>query len=99
MDAGQLERCIEENVDALSFEEALIAPGASSTFPSRRVAPPAFAPAELSGVRLNVLVRRAALASCAIFGVFPAVMLEAKDFKGIVVPYMPNDKCGRYSQQ
>ncbi len=35
-----------------------------------------------------VAVRRAVLASCAVPGVFPPVMLEALDYDGQAVPYM-----------
>ena len=37
----------------------------------------------------NVYLRSAAMASCAIPGVFPAVMLQAKNEKGEVQPYLP----------
>ncbi|RUQ41368.1 MAG: DUF3336 domain-containing protein [Candidatus Competibacteraceae bacterium] len=92
MDAGQLERCIEENVDALSFEEAFDRTGRIINIPVSPARPHQHSRLLNYLSAPNVLVRRAALASCAIPGVFPAVMLEAKDFKGIVVPYMPNDK-------
>jgi TAG lipase / steryl ester hydrolase / phospholipase A2 / LPA acyltransferase len=38
----------------------------------------------------NVLVREAVLASCAVPGVFPPVMLMARDAKGRRVPYQPD---------
>jgi predicted acylesterase/phospholipase RssA len=92
MDSSQLERCIEQNVSALTFEEAFDR--------TRRIVSIPVSPARAhQHSRLlnylsapNVLIRRAALASCAIPGVFPAVMLEARDFNGIVVPYMPDDQ-------
>ena len=37
----------------------------------------------------NVYLRSAAMASCAIPGVFPAVMLQAKNEKGKAQPYLP----------
>jgi predicted acylesterase/phospholipase RssA len=40
----------------------------------------------------NVLVRKAALASCAIPGVFPSVTLWAKNIRGEKVPYIPSRK-------
>lgn len=92
MDIRQLERCIEQNVSTLTFEEAFDRTGRIINIP---VSP---ARAHQHSRLLNylsapnVLVGRAVLASCAIPGVFPAVMLEAKDFEGIIVPYMPNDQ-------
>jgi predicted acylesterase/phospholipase RssA len=92
MDSRQLERCIEHNVRALTFEEAFDRTGRIVSIP---VSP---ARAHQHSRLLNylsapnVLIRRAALASCAIPGVFPAVMLEARDFKGVTVPYMPGDQ-------
>ncbi len=92
MDSQQLERCIEHNVRALTFEEAFDRTGRIVSIP---VSP---ARAHQHSRLLNylsapnVLIRRAALASCAIPGVFPAVMLEARDFNGVTVPYMPGDK-------
>ena len=38
----------------------------------------------------NVFVRSAALASCAIPGLFPPVTLRGRNFDGKTVPYMPN---------
>lgn len=40
----------------------------------------------------NVLVRRAALASAAVPGVFPPVVLEARDSRGERQPYLPSRK-------
>ncbi|PIE39598.1 MAG: patatin [Gammaproteobacteria bacterium] len=40
----------------------------------------------------NVLIRRAALASAAVPGVFPPVMLEARDTHGERQPYLPSRK-------
>ncbi len=92
MDSSQLELCIEQNVGALTFEEAFDRTGRIINIP---VSPTrAHQHSRLLNYLTapNVMVRRAALASSAIPGVFPAVMLEAKDFNGAIVPYMPNDK-------
>jgi TAG lipase/steryl ester hydrolase/phospholipase A2/LPA acyltransferase len=40
----------------------------------------------------NVLIRRAALASCAIPGLFPPVQLRARNFAGKSVVYMPQSR-------
>jgi len=40
----------------------------------------------------NVLIRRAALASCAIPGLFPPVQLRARNFEGKSVAYMPQSR-------
>ena len=40
----------------------------------------------------NVLIRRAALASAAIPGIFPAVQLRARNFEGKSVAYMPQNR-------
>lgn len=92
MDSGQLELCIEQNVGAFTFEEAFDRTGRIINIP---VSPSrAHQHSRLLNYLTapNVMIRRAALASSAIPGVFPAVMLEAKDFNGAIVPYMPNDK-------
>ncbi|MFO1425094.1 MAG: DUF3336 domain-containing protein [Candidatus Competibacteraceae bacterium] len=92
MDSSQLELCIEQNVGALTFEEAFDRTGRIINIP---VSPSrAHQHSRLLNYLTapNVMIRRAALASSAIPGVFPAVMLEAKDFNGAIVPYMPNDK-------
>lgn len=79
MDSQQLERCIEHNVRALTFEEAFDRTGWIVSIP---VSPASWRTQHSRLLNYlsapNVLIRRAALASCAIPGVFPAVMLEAK---------------------
>lgn len=92
MDIRQLERCIEQNVRALSFEEAFDRTGRIINIPISPARPHQHSRLLNYLSAPNVLVGRAVLASCAIPGVFPAVMLEARDFEGVVVPYMPNDK-------
>ena len=92
MDSRQLERCIEQNVGDLTFEEAFDRTGRIINIPVSPARPHQHSRLLNYLSAPNVLVRRAALASCAIPGVFPAVMLEARDFNGIVVPYMPHDQ-------
>jgi predicted acylesterase/phospholipase RssA len=88
MDPAQLQQCLTLNVHAGSFLEAFER--------TRRILGVTVSPAEPNQQpRLlnyltapNVIVRSAVLASCAVPGVFPPVMLEAEDFSGDTVPYM-----------
>lgn len=92
MDVRQLENCIDCNVDDLTFTEAFERTG--------RMVGITVSPAEpLQQGRLlnyltapNVLLRRAVLASCAIPAVFPPVMLQARNYEGDRVPYMPGKR-------
>ena len=92
MDGGHLEQCLMENIGEESFTEAFER--------TRRIIGITVSPADphQHGRLLNylaaphVLMRRAILASCAVPGVFPPVMLEAKDYRGQVVPYMPSKR-------
>ena len=88
MDPAHLENCLVRNIHAGSFLEAFER--------TRRILGVTVSPAEPNQQpRLlnyltapNVTVRSAVLASCAVPGVFPPVMLEALDFSGNSVPYM-----------
>lgn len=88
MDPGQLQDCLTRNVHAGSFLEAFER--------TRRILGVTVSPAEPNQQpRLlnyltapNVIVRSAVLASCAVPGVFPPVMLEALDYSGEAMPYM-----------
>jgi TAG lipase / steryl ester hydrolase / phospholipase A2 / LPA acyltransferase len=92
MDPKQLEDCLRENVGDESFEEAFER--------TRRIIGITISPAEphQQGRLLNyltapnVMIRRATLASCAVPGIFPPVMLEARDYVGRTVPYMPGKR-------
>ncbi len=89
MDQSQLWRCLQENMGDYTFEEAFER--------TRRIVGITVSPIEphQQGRLLNyltapnVVVSRASLASCAIPGVFPPVMLQGKSFEGDVVGYMP----------
>jgi TAG lipase/steryl ester hydrolase/phospholipase A2/LPA acyltransferase len=89
IDIHDLEEVIERLVPDLTFQEAFDLTGRSINI--------SVAPAELHQTsRLlnaiaspNVYIRRAVLASCAVPGVYPAVMLEAKNVRGERQPYLP----------
>jgi predicted acylesterase/phospholipase RssA len=92
LDQKVLQRCIDENIPDMTFLEAYqhtnrilnisVSPADSHQFP--RLLNYLTAP--------NVLVRRAALASAAIPGVFPPVQLRARNFEGKSVAYMPQNR-------
>jgi predicted acylesterase/phospholipase RssA len=92
LDQKLLQRSIDRNIPEMTFLEAYqhtnrilnitISPADSHQFP--RLLNYLTAP--------NVLVRRAALASAAIPGLFPPVQLRAKNFAGKSVAYMPQSR-------
>lgn len=92
MNPAQLESCLAQNVGEETFQQAFER--------TRRILGVTVSPAEphQQGRLLNyltapnVLIQRASLASCAVPGVFPPVMLEARDYTGKVVPYMPSKR-------
>jgi len=92
MDPRQLNTCLQQNVGDFTFEAAFER--------TRRIVGITVSPAEphQQGRLLNyltapnVLVRRASLASCAVPGLFPPVMLEARNYEGRIVPYMPGKR-------
>lgn len=92
MDGSQLERCLHANISEYTFSEAFERSG--------RIICVTVSPAEphQQGRLLNyltaphVLMTKAVLASCAVPGVFPPVRLEARDFTGQIVPYMPGKR-------
>lgn len=92
MEGGALESCLQRNIGDATFEQAF-----EST---RRMLGVTVSPAEVNqqGRLLNYLtaphvrVGSAVLASCAIPGVFPSVMLQARDYDGETVPYMPSKR-------
>jgi TAG lipase / steryl ester hydrolase / phospholipase A2 / LPA acyltransferase len=92
LDQKVLQRCIDQNIPDMTFLEAYqhtnrilnitVSPADSHQFP--RLLNYLTAP--------NVLVRRAALASAAIPGIFPPVQLRARNFEGKSVAYMPQNR-------
>lgn len=92
LDGDQLEACLEENIPDLTFEQAYRKTGREiniSVSPYER---------NQQGRLLNwrtspnVLIRKAALASCAIPGIYPPVNLWARNIDGERVPYIPGRK-------
>jgi NTE family protein len=92
IDVGDLERLVARMVPDMTFQEAYEKTGRQISIP--------VAPAELhQRSRLlnaitspNVYVRSAVMASCAVPGVFPPVMLMAKNVHGEPQPYLPTRK-------
>lgn len=88
MNPVQLENCLARNIRKGSFLQAFER--------TRRIlgvtvspAQPNQAPRLLNYLTApNVVTHRAVLASCAVPGVFPPVMLEGLDYSGHTVPYM-----------
>ncbi|MES2662557.1 MAG: DUF3336 domain-containing protein [Pseudomonadota bacterium] len=87
LDGDHLEECLNQNVPDLTFEEAFKRTGRSINI---TVSPyDTHQESRLLNARTspNVVLRKAALASCAIPGVFPPVTLWAKNGRGDKVPY------------
>ncbi len=92
LDQKLLQQSIDKNIPEMTFLEAYkhtnrilnisVSPADSNQFP--RLLNYLTAP--------NVLIRRAALASTAIPGLFPPVQLRAKNFNGKSVAYMPQNR-------
>ena len=92
LDQKLLQKSIDRNIPEMTFLEAYqhtnrilnitVSPADSHQFP--RLLNYLTAP--------NVLIRRAALASAAIPGLFPPVQLRAKNFAGKSVAYMPQSR-------
>ena len=92
IDVSDLEKLVARMIPDMTFQEAYEKTGRQISI--------SIAPAELhQRSRLlnaitspNVYVRSAVLASCAVPGVFPAVMLMAKNQHGDAQPYLPTRK-------
>ena len=92
LDQRVLRACIDNNMPDMTFLEAYqhtnrilnisVSPADSHQFP--RLLNYLTAP--------NVLIRRAALASAAIPGIFPPVQLRARNYNGKSVAYMPQNR-------
>ena len=92
IDVGDLERLIARMIPDMTFQEAYAKTGRQISV--------SVAPAEthqrsrlLNAITSpNVYVRSAVMASCAVPGVFPPVMLMAKNVHGEAQPYLPTRK-------
>ncbi len=90
MDGEYLEQCLRQNMGDMTFEEAFDRTG--------RIINITISPVHVhQQPRLcnyltspTVLLRRASRASCGVPGLFPPVALQAKDFDGNIVPYLPS---------
>lgn len=90
INVGDLEQMVERLVPDMTFQEALELTGRHINI--------SVAPADLHQTsRLlnaiaspNVFIRTAVMASCAVPGVYPPVMLQAKNIHGEHQPYLPN---------
>lgn len=90
IDVGDLERLIKRLVPNMTFQEAYEKTGRQISM--------SIAPAEpqqrsrlLNAITSpNVYIRSAVMASCAVPGVFPPVMLMAKNAHGEAQPYLPS---------
>ncbi|MFZ5697423.1 MAG: DUF3336 domain-containing protein [Pseudomonadota bacterium] len=92
LDGAHLEACLEENIPDMTFEEAFRKTGRAINI---TVSPyDRHQDARLLNARTspNVLIRKAALASCAVPAMFPSVTLWAKNVNGEKVPYIPTRK-------
>lgn len=92
LDPERLMAVLRHNVGEWTFAEAHARSGRTlniSVSPTRTSQKPRV----LSHVTApDVLVARAALASSALPGLFPPVVLEAKDASGRIVPYIPSER-------
>lgn len=92
LDGEHLDECLKRNVPEITFEEAFRRSGRLINI---TVSPyDTHQESRLLNARTSpsVLVRTASLASTAIPGVFPPVMLMAKNVRGELVPYIPSRK-------
>lgn len=92
LDGEHLDECLKRNVPEITFEEAFQRSGRLINI---TVSPyDTHQESRLLNARTSpsVLVRTASLASSAIPGVFPPVMLMAKNVRGELVPYIPSRK-------
>jgi len=92
MDQSLLKKSIDRNIQEMTFLEAYVHTSRILNITVSPADPNQF-PRLLNYLTApNVLIRRAALASAAIPGLFPPVQLRAKNFTGKSVAYMPQSR-------
>jgi predicted acylesterase/phospholipase RssA len=92
MDQSLLKKSIDRNIPEMTFLEAYVHTNRILNITVSPADPNQF-PRLLNYLTApNVLIRRAALASAAIPGLFPPVQLRAKNFNGKSVAYMPQSR-------
>jgi TAG lipase/steryl ester hydrolase/phospholipase A2/LPA acyltransferase len=92
LDPKQLAKSIEHNIKDMTFIEAYEETGRILNISVSPADPNQF-PRLLNYLSSpNVLIRKAAMASSAIPGLFPAVQLRARNYNGKSVPYMPQSR-------
>lgn len=89
MDSQQLHDCLRDNVGDFTFEEAFERTGRIINITVSPADPHEQSRMLNYLTAPNAVVRRASLASCAVPGLFPPVELEAKNFEGSSVAYLP----------
>ncbi|AYC33145.1 DUF3336 domain-containing protein [Pseudomonas cavernae] len=88
-DAKVLRQYLERVIPDLTFEEAYRLTGRKLNITVTGLLPRQ-APRLLNAITApNVLIRSAILASCALYGIYPPVTLQAKNAAGEQVPYLP----------
>lgn len=92
LDPKQLRKAIDRNIADLTFLEAYEKTGRILNISVSPADPNQF-PRLLNYLSSpNVLIRKAALASSAVPGLFPPVQLRARSYTGKSVPYMPRSR-------
>ncbi len=92
MDGDYLEECLRQNMGDMTFEEAFERTGRIVNItisPVHHHQQPRLLNYLTSP---TVLLRRASRASCAVPGLFHPVSLQAKNFSGDIIPYLPSLK-------
>lgn len=92
IDVGDLERLIARMVPDMTFQEAYEKTGRQISITVSSAEPHQRSRLLNAITSPNVFVRSAIMASCAVPGVFPPVMLMAKNVHGESQPYLPTRK-------
>ena len=92
IDVGDLEKIIGRLVPDMTFQEAYEKTGRQISIPVAPAEPHQRSRLLNAITSPNVYIRSAVMASCAVPGVFPPVMLMAKNVHGEPQPYLPTRK-------